>query len=153
MRKLINLGYNTQLKVTDREVDALMDAYQDEVIAIGKVTTRTGRSNAAVGAAALAALIYGEPAEDVRKFFDVYNRGDAADCFGCNVSAAFNLSRLMMDAKLKGLTINARKTYNVTQNAIYLFLRGDGPVAFIRETKKDRYPVANKIKAALEGER
>lgn len=151
VRKLINLGYNSNIRVTDHEIDKIICAFHDEVIEVALAAGKKGNVYAAVSAAALAAVIWGEPTEDIRKFFDVFARGDASRCFGCNISAAFNLSRIVLDAKAKGVSINNPRLFSLAQNAIYLFLRGKTAVTIIRETKNDRYPVADKIKKVLEG--
>lgn len=152
IRKLIQLGYNANLQPSDYEIDRFIAKYYDEVLGVANAVGGKGGASAPINAAALAAALCGEKTSDIALFYHVFLNGDTTGCFGCNTTAGFNFSRIILDAKTKGMSINPPRLFSMAQNAIYLFLRTSTPVHIIRETKTPRYPVEDKIKALFEGD-
>lgn len=150
IRMFIEFGGHRQgSKVNDWEIDACIEKWEDIITEIARVSKEPAGADGTIKAATLAAAVCGEPVEDIKRFYDVFLRGKTENTFGCNVSAAFNLYRAFTNAKMKGMSINKSKKYNLTQNALYQFLRGGTPVTLIRETKTERYPVEDAIKQAI----
>lgn len=151
VRTLILIGgHRAGSRISDWEIDAIIEKYDHIIVPLAKKMRDAPGANAAINAAALAAAIAGESISAIGKFYDVFLRGNATDCEEYNSSAAFNLFRIFSTAKLKGMTVGRERTYNLAQSAIWLFINSHEPVSFIRETKKERYPVEDKIKKAIE---
>lgn len=151
VKKLLRLEFNRNHGI-DAEYDLLVEAFPTEIECVAKQVMKksTGSSNANINAACLAAAIWGESLDDIEKFYNVFLRGDENGCFGLNPSAAYNLYRTVMQAKLRKMTFSETKLYSMTQNALWQFCRGDRRVRIIRETKETRYPVVEKLKAVIE---
>ena len=149
VRALFSLGYNSAIKLSFSEIDAFIEKHRDAVLTVAKNMKRGG-SSSAINAAALAAILCGESAKDINAFYRVFLQGDASDSFGYNTAAAFNLSRQVLSAKAKHLTIGNKKLFNMTQNGIWQFLRNSSTVTTIKETKALRYPVEDILQEFVE---
>ena len=151
IRSLVRNGYKSNIKLGDPEIIKLIEAFKEELVVVMNIAGKKSGSNAHINAAALSALLNGEPAEDIYAFFRVFLKSETDNRFGYNISAALNLSRTFLESKAKHNTINAARLYPLTQNAIWNFLRGDRTTKYLKVPKTDRYPVADKIKKVLEG--
>lgn len=149
VRKLARFGYNAGITLSNAEVETLLDAFSDEIKALYKCSTSRKSTNSAVNAAALSALLCGESADDIYKYFSIFLNGDSTDCDGYNIAAVYNWNRQLMDAKIRHLAMQPTKVYSATQNSIWNFIHADSS-KLIRATKTTRYPVVKIIKAILE---
>lgn len=149
VRKLVRFGYNAGITLSNAEVETLLDAFSDELKALYKSSTSRKSTNSAVNAAALSALLCGESADDIYRYFSIFLNGDPTDCDGYNIAAVYNWNRQLMDAKVRHLAVLPAKVYSSTQNSIWNFIHADSS-KLIRATKTTRYPVVKIIKAILE---
>lgn len=149
VRCLYRYGLTYDRNPTDAEVLKLYEAFRDEIILAFEATKGKASSGitGATRAAALAAIIYGEPAEDIALFFNVYAKGEMNGCFGCNVSAATSFSRYVLGLKARRMNIAKQKLYAMTQNAIWNFLRGTSSQP--KGNVNLRYPVDEKLTSVL----
>lgn len=154
INKLVELGYSRSIKLTNAERIKLIDKFGDEAIAVWNANTKGTALSSPIRAAALAAILNGEPAEDVQKFIKVYSSGDSSECFGFNTPAAFNFSRYVLKTKANKMSIAPPRLFMLAQNAIYQFIRGDkqNVAKGTGMMKTLRYPVYDIIKKALEDE-
>lgn len=155
LNTMLHLGYNGAQVYTNSERAKMIDKIGPELKAVWDASsTSKAALSAPIRAAALAAVLNGENIEDIKLFFQVFSRGDTTGCFGCNTPAAFNFARYILKAKANRMTIARGRLYLLAQNAIYQFIRGDKQniAKGGGNLSNFRYPVADKIKAILEGE-
>ncbi len=149
VRKLVLFGYSQSFVLSNSEMQTLFDAFHDELESLYKASTCRKSSSASVNAGALSALLCGETADDIYKWFSVFLHVDSTDCEDYNIASPYNLSRQIMEAKVKHMSIQPAVVYSLTQNSIWNFLHASSST-FIRPTKKTRYPVEKILKAILE---
>ena len=149
---VVELGYSKRVKLTNAERTKLIDKFGEEAITVWKAQTKGAALSSPIRAAALAALLNGEPAEDVQKFIRVFASGDSSNCFGLNTPAAYNFSRYVLKAKANKMTIARSRLFMLAQHAIYQFIRGDKQNVAKGSGKMTtfKYPVYEIIKKALE---
>lgn len=151
VRTIVRCGYNGNIRLSNSEIDALVSALTPQLRQLYKICLTRGKTtNCDIYGAILAALICGEPEEDLHKFNSVFLFGNTNDCDGFNTGAAFRLATIMMDAKIKHIRLMKERIYKLTQNAIWQFLHG-ADTRLLREPKQYRYPVALVIKSILGG--
>lgn len=149
IRKLVFYGYNSNVVLTNAEMETFLDAFRDELETLYKCSSSRKSTPSPINAAALSALLCGESSEDIFKYFSIFLNGDSSGCEGHNISAVYNWNRQLMDAKLHHTTFQNAKVYSSTQNSIWNFIHTDNS-KLIRATKISRYPVAKIIKAILD---
>jgi hypothetical protein len=151
VRKLFYCGYNNNTKLTVNEIDKMMTALEPQLRTIYKICLTRGKaSHSCVNAAVLAALLCGESADDLNKFVSVFLLGNTKDCTELNIGAAFRLANLIMDAKVKHISLSDSNLYGLAQNAIWNFLHGND-TKLLRKPKQLRYPVDIIIKTIMGG--
>lgn len=152
INSLVELGYNKNVRLTNAERIKLIEKFGKETLAIWRANTKGYAMSAPIRAAALAAILNGEPVDDVKKFIQVYSQGDTTQCFGFNTPAAFNFSRYVLKAKANKMTIAKSRLYMLAQSAIYQFIRGDKQNVAKGSGKMTtlKYPVYDIIKKVLE---
>lgn len=151
IRSLIYCGYNTNTKLSNDEVMVFMDRMDKQIHDVYKICLTRGKpSNGSVNAAVLAALLCGENVDNLKKFMSVFLLGDTKDCNDLNTGAAFRLATILMDAKIRHISMSKDKIYRLTENAIWQFLHGT-ETRLLREAKQHRYPVDILIKSILGG--
>ena len=139
------------IKVTPQDTMRVYDEFKENIeqaydTLVCKSKNKWVRS--VVISAAIAALANGVPVDAVRSFFDVYFRDDISGCEDYNVTACLNWGRMMTDARVNHITLDAYKVYLATQNALYHFANNTG-VKRIRAIDNPRYEVAERLISAL----
>lgn len=153
IRTLVYCGYNSNTKLSTEEVMVFMDKMDEQIHAVYKICLTRGKpSNGSVNAAVLAALLCGESVDSLRKFMSVFLLGDTKDCNELNTGAAFRLATVLMDAKIRHISLSKDKIYRLTENAIWQFLHGT-ETRLLREAKQHRYPVDILIKSIIGGKK
>ena len=149
IRTLVRCGYMPTLQLTNSEIVKLTQALEPHLRKMYKICITRGRaSHSGVYSAVLAALICGESSDDLYKFASVFLNGDTKDCDEFNTAAAFRLATVLMDAKIKHVTLTKEKIYRLSQNAIWQFIHGT-ETRQLRETKTLRYPVDIVLKSII----
>lgn len=154
--QLIRHGYR-DTKVTANDVLRVFSKVQPmvhlcyrSVITNRKSMQRTRRG--ALTAAIIAAMLCGVSEEAIERFLEVYLRNDVTGCEGYNIAAPLALSEQILEAKARGASINGRRLYLATQNAIYHFVENTSTKQFHPITKP-RYDVSAIIADALSNRR
>lgn len=152
LSQLIRHGYR-DTKVTAGDVLRIFEVtkpqaklcYKNIICTYGSIRkTRRG----AVTAAIIAAMLCGVSEETIERFCDVYLRNDVTGCDGYNVAAPLTLAEQILEARAHGYSIDSRKLYLATQNAIYHFTENTDTKRFV-PIAKPRYDVSEIISAAL----
>lgn len=152
VRNLVKWGYSASYKVTNAELERLMLGLQNHLQDLYDIiATRGNTTLSAVSAAVLSALICGEDKDGLHKFITVYLTGNITGCDEFDVGSAFKLATTVLNAKAKGTRINPDKLYNLSQNAIWHFLRDEETLKLVMP-KQPRYVVNSKIFKILKGE-
>ena len=148
MNQLVMCGYRS-MKLTAHEIIKLFEAFGEHTSVAFRhgIHKATGRSQ--IISAALAAMYCGVSHDAIEKFFKVFHKSDIHNCDGYNVQAALNWRRQIDDAKLQGMTMNNRKVYLGTQNAIWHFVNNT-TVSRVGDVRSPRYDVTDVIKAVVD---
>ena len=99
--------------------------------------------------AAIAAIQCGVSVDAVSKFFYIFFKDDVSGCDNYNIQAVLNWKRQIDTAKMNKVSINSKKLYLGTQNAIYHFVNNT-KVCKVVAPADYRYNVYEKIKHALD---
>lgn len=100
-------------------------------------------------AAALAAMEHGIEPRAVSAFFQIYTKGDVSECEDYNINAALYWSRVINEARIAHIFIDASKLYLLTQNALYHFANNTSCKQF-RAIDNPRYPMGAQVRQMLE---
>ena len=124
-----------------------MAAIDPEIESLYKATDQ--KLNANIGGAALAALLSGEKPENLKLFFDVFNKGNPSDDTKNN-TIVFNWRNAILAARAKRNPFSKSALYSGTQWAIYHFCRGDN-VKIIRPMASGAYKVRDQLIKIVQG--
>ena len=151
VRAIVRCGYNGSMKLSHSEIEQLMTGLYEHLSSLYNICcTRGTNVTGPVAAAILSALLSGEDKAGLHKFVTVFLTGNLTGCEEYDVGSAFKLSTAIMSSKSKGARINAEKMYNLSQNAIWHFLRGDN-VQKLLASQTPRYVVDKQIFGILNG--
>ena len=149
IRKIVSIGYNSALILSNAEIKKLLMAFGEQVEIIYHASVTKKAEPAAVRAASLSALLCGESREDIESFFEIFSSGNITGAEGKNISAAFNWKKQIMEAKVKKTAFSNAKLYSGTQNAIWSFINLENTKLIRATSKSTRYPVDKLIEAIL----
>lgn len=145
IRQLIRVAYNGSLILTDDEILSIHNKYPAETDAIYKAfASKNYRLRTVCGSAGMAAIMCGESPDVVSDFYKVLVRGYAEGCEEYNISAPLLLSKTLTNYAVARETPATSLLYNMTCNAIWLFIHGT-PITKLGTTKKPRYPVSERF--------
>ena len=147
MSQMVSCSYR-KVKITSPEMLRLFEAFDQHAMTVYHSAVNKGVRKSQVVSAALAALSCGVDSVGVSKFFQVFNKLDINNCDGYNVQAALNWRRQMDDAKLQGMTMNRKRIYVGTQNAIWHFVNNTDATR-VSSNGDARYDVKNIVMSAL----
>lgn len=151
LSQLVRCNYKN-LKLSTSETAALYDALSAAVDSVYDIVTQCAayhRMNAPIIAAAIAAVKSGVEAQTVAKFFGVICKADISGCDDLNIQAALNWQRQLDAARAKHITIDRRKLYSGTQNAIWHFSQNTS-VTSIKAPNTLRYDLRDIVVSVLE---
>ena len=151
LSQLVRCNYKS-LKLSTSETAALYDTLSSAVDSVYDIVTQCTayrRANAPMIAATIAATASGVEAQTIEKFFGVICKADISGCDGLNIQAALNWQRQLDTARAKHITIDRRKLYSGTQNAIWHFSQNTS-VTSIKVPNTLRYDLRNIIANVLE---
>lgn len=138
----IKSGVNDVVRLFKEFSDATTSVYNEIITKVG------ASARAPMVSAAIAAVQCGVPVDAVSKFFYIFFKDDVSGCDDYNIQAVLNWKRQVDAAKINRVSINRRKLYLGTQNAIYHFVNNTN-VQRIVTPAECRYDVEDKIKRAL----
>lgn len=140
-----------KMRITASDTLRLFDAFEPHIMNAYRLiisNNRGKRNNSQTISAAIAAMYCGVEPDTVSKFFNIFLRNDLSGCGDLNVSAPLNWRRQIDDARLKRVSIDRRKLYLGTQNAIWHFVNNTETTRIVAPNSP-RYDVEQAIKAAL----
>lgn len=140
-----------KMRITASDTLRLFDAFEPHIMNAYRLiisNNRGKRNNSQTISAAIAAMYCGVEADTVSKFFNVFLCDDLSGCGDLNVRAPLNWRRQIDDAKLKKVSIDRRKLYLGTQNAIWHFANNTETTRVVAPNSP-RYDVEAAIKVAL----
>lgn len=141
-KRTIKSGVNDIKCLFNEFSDATTNVYDEIVSKFGMLP------RAPMISAAIAAVQCGVPVDALIKFFYIFFKDDVSGCDNYNVQAVLNWRRQVDTAKMNKVTIDARKLYLGTQNAIYHFVNNTD-VSRVVVPAEFRYNVEDNIKRAL----
>lgn len=151
LSQLVDCNYKRgQMRLNTEDIKKLYEEFSDSVSDVYyNVVTKAGASaRAPMISAAIAAASYGVNMDAISKFFYIFFKDDITGCDNYNVHAALNWKRQIDNAKVNKVSMDRRRLYLGTQNAIYHF-SNNTVVKRIVAPAEYRYDVEDKIKRAL----
>lgn len=142
-----------KMKLTSDDVISIFGAFKSAITNIYNIigTKMRGAYGSAVASAGISALYCGVDVEAVERFFGVLNRDDISGCSEYNVQAALNWKRQLSEAKIRRVSIDRKKIYLGTQNAIYHFANNTDAVRVL-VPRTPRYDVEQAVKLCVNKE-
>lgn len=152
INQMVSLGYK-KIKLTSDNVISLYNIFKSSILNTYRcITSKTrGSVGSAVASAAIAALYCGVAPEAVERFFGVMSRDDISGCSEYNVQVALNWKRQLDDAKIRRVSIDRKKVYLGTQNAIYHFVNNTN-VTRVMVPRTPKYDVERAVKSSIDRE-
>lgn len=151
LSQLVDCNYaRGRMKLNTEDIRGLYEEFQSAADSIfDNVVSKVGASiRAPMVSAAIAAVQCGVDIDAVSKFFYIFFKDDVSGCENYNIQAVLNWKRQVDAAKMNKVSIDRRKLYLGTQNAIYHFVNNTD-VSRIVAPADYRYNVEEKIKHAL----
>lgn len=139
------------IKLGVKDIEHVFEEFSKEVVDIyNNIITKFGsKGRAPMISAAIAAESHGVSIDALSKFFGVFFNDDVVGCDNYNVHAALNWRRQIDAARANRVSIDRKKLYLGTQNAIYHFVNNTD-VQKIVALSSCRYDVESKLQKALQ---
>lgn len=140
--KRINTNSTDTIRLFESFSTATSDIF-NEVVSKSKFGKR-----AIYIAAGIAALECGVNIVDISKFYNIFFKYDVSGCSDYNVQAVLNWRKQIDNARMRRISIDRKKLFLGTQNAIYHFVNNTN-VSKTTVPSEPRYNVRDKVLTAL----
>ena len=147
---VVSGSYKMGMRLSSDDMKNLFNEFIDVLPGVyDQVVTKAGsKARAPMIAAAISAAACGVDADTLGKFFSIFFKDDVAGCDNYNIQAVLNWKRQLDVAKQNKVTMDRKRFYLGTQNAIYHFVNNTD-VKRIVAPSNAVYDVSDRVKSAL----